>query len=55
MLYGDTQWQATAAVPVVNIVDFGVALFADTMLADPGSIALIFGTDTTAQVAAQEQ
>jgi glutamate racemase len=52
VLYGDTQWQATAAVPVVNIVDFGVALFADTMLADPGSIALIFGTDTTAQVAA---
>lgn len=52
VLYGETQWQKTAPIPVLNIVDFGVALFADAMLADPSSVALIFGTDTTAQVAA---
>lgn len=78
----------TASIPVMSIVDFGVALFADAMLADPTSVsashmksrvpadrlaswclqgsrqdffvpsyraaqvALIFGTDTTANVAA---
>jgi hypothetical protein len=37
---------------VSSIVDFGVELFATAMLADPTSVALIFGTDTTAKVAA---
>ena len=52
VIYAETDYAKTCPIPVMSIVDFGVALFADKMLADPASVALIFGTDTTAEVAA---
>jgi hypothetical protein len=52
VIYAETEFAKTCPIPVMSIVDFGVALFAEKMLADPASVALIFGTDTTANVAA---
>ena len=52
VIYAETDFAKTCPVPVMSIVDFGVNLFAEKMLADPTSAALIFGTDTTANVAA---
>ena len=55
VIYAETEYSKTCTIPVMSIVDFGVALFADAMLADPKSVALIFGTDTTANVAAHRK
>ena len=52
VIYAETDFAKTCPIPVMSIVDFGVNIFAEKMLADPSSVALIFGTDTTANVAA---
>lgn len=47
VLYAETDFARTPAIPVVGIVDIGVELMAEKLHADPSSIALILGTPTT--------
>ncbi len=47
VLYAETAFSKTAQIPVVGIVEIGVDLMAEQLLADTSSIALILGTPTT--------
>jgi glutamate racemase len=47
VLYAETEYARTSAIPVVGIVDLGVDLMAAKLQNDPSSIALILGTPTT--------
>jgi len=52
VIYAETEYSKNATIPVVSIVEFGVDEFASVMTKDEGAAAIIFGTDTTAKVAA---
>ena len=45
VIYAETEFSATCPIPVMSIVDFGVALFADAMLADPTAVRRASGRD----------
>jgi glutamate racemase len=47
VLYAETEYARTSAIPVVGIVDLGVDLMAEKLQRDPASVALILGTPTT--------
>lgn len=47
VLLPDTPFAAAAAVPVKGIVETGVSLLFGELQADPSSVAIIFGTQTT--------
>lgn len=47
VLYEHTPFSRRAAIPVVDIIDFGVELIHAQLLAAPDSQAVIFGTPTT--------
>jgi glutamate racemase len=47
VLYEQTDYSRTAAVPVVSIVDIGVRMMADALNKEPASSVIIFGTETT--------
>jgi len=46
-LYEDTPFSKRTRIPVVGIVEPGVALIAESLSSKPGSMAIIFGTPTT--------
>jgi glutamate racemase len=47
VLLPDTPYFASAAIPVKGIVETGVRLIASELAATPGSVAVVFGTQTT--------
>ncbi len=47
VLYAETDFARTAAIPVVGIVSMGVDLMAERLRANPTAVALIMGTPTT--------
>lgn len=47
VLYEQTEYSGTAAIPVVSIVDIGAAMMTDALKKDPASSVIIFGTETT--------
>lgn len=47
VLLPDTPFAQTAAIPVKGIVDTGASLLHDALEADPQSVAIVFGTQTT--------
>ncbi len=51
VLFAETAFARTTAIPIVGIVETGVKLMAEQLQADPSSIALILGTPTTISAA----
>jgi glutamate racemase len=47
VVYPDTDLSRTLKVPVVGIVDLGVDMIVDQLQKQPGSCAVVFGTETT--------
>jgi glutamate racemase len=47
VVYPETRFSRTTSIPVVGIVDIGVDMLHERLLARPGSSAIIFGTETT--------
>jgi glutamate racemase len=53
VLYADTEYAAgEPSIPVLSIVGFGVERLTEALRSDPTAVAMIFGTSTTARVAA---
>jgi glutamate racemase len=47
VVYPNTEYSQTTNIPVLGIVDFGVEMIEDSLLANPQSSAIILGTPTT--------
>jgi glutamate racemase len=47
VLYGDTYFSGHTKTPVIGIVEVGVELISEKLKADPSSMVIIFGTETT--------
>jgi glutamate racemase len=47
VLLDDVPFVRTAKVPVVGIVDAGVGMIESALRVDPGTVAILFGTETT--------
>ncbi len=49
VIYSETDFSTTTKIPVVDIVDFGVNIIHDALSLDPGKLAVVLGTLTTAE------